>query len=208
MPKNVLQEKIIRYLVIFGITGLAIYTAAWLVLGSLDPTHTPTQDAVSNLSAIGAPYAPFMTFIIIVLALSLVAFAIGLHRGLPSGVSAGPTALVVAAIGYVGIAFTPLDSANLEDPGTLHLVWASVTFFGLMLAPILTLPKLRRDSVWRSFRGASIVATVLAFVISLLVMQPALVAYQGLFQRIALTVPFIWMWGASIRLLKTKQLRQ
>jgi len=204
MSEIVSQEKITRYLVIFGIAGLVFYTATWLVLGFLDPAHSPTQDAVSNLSAVGAPYAAFMTFAIIVLALSLVAFAIGLHRGLPSGISTGPAALIVAAIGYVGIAFTPLDLANLEDPGTLHLVWASVTIFGLMLAPVLTLPKLRRDSEWRKFRGASIVTTVLAFAFSMLVPQPALAAYQGLFQRIVLIVPFIWMGAVSIRLLRSR----
>lgn len=204
MSKIVLQEKITRYLVILGIAGLVLYTATWLVLGFLDPVHTPTQDAVSNLSATGAPYAPFMTFVIIVLAFSLVALAIGLHRGLPSGISTGSAALVIAAIGYVGITFAPLDVASLEDPGTLHLVWASVTIFGLMLAPVLTLPKLRRDSEWRNFRRFSIGTTVLAFVFSILVPQPALVAYQGLLQRLVLVVPFIWMWVVSICLLKGK----
>ncbi|UCC52836.1 MAG: DUF998 domain-containing protein, partial [Anaerolineaceae bacterium] len=130
-------NRMVRYLAAAGIVGPLLYTGTWLVLGFLDPAYSHVRDPISDLSAIGAPYAPVMTFIIIVFAILTVAFAFGLHLGLPRGFWAGPAALVIAAIGYVGIALAPLDLADPGDDNVPHTIAASVTVFALMLAPVL-----------------------------------------------------------------------
>ncbi|UCC54212.1 MAG: DUF998 domain-containing protein, partial [Anaerolineaceae bacterium] len=120
-------NRMVRYLAAAGIIGPLLYTGTWLVLGFLDPAYSHVRDPISNLSAIGAPYAPIMTLAIIVFAILTVAFAIGLQLGLPPGFWAGPAALVIAAIGYVGIALAPLDLADLGDDNVPHTIAATVT---------------------------------------------------------------------------------
>jgi hypothetical membrane protein len=68
----------VRHLSAAGIVGPLLYTGTWLVLRFLEPDYSHVRDPISVLSAIGAPYAPLTTFIIIVFAILTVAFAIGL----------------------------------------------------------------------------------------------------------------------------------
>ena len=156
-------NRMVRYLSAAGIVGPLLYTGAWLVLGFLDPAYSHVRDPISDLSAIGAPYAPIMTFIIFVFAILTVAFAFGLHLGLPRGFWVGPAALVIAGIGYVGIALAPLDLADPGDDSVPHTIAASITVFALMLAPVLHYPRLRRDTEWRNLGRYSIATTAAAF---------------------------------------------
>lgn len=192
-----------RYLAASGIVGPVLYTVTWFVLGFLEPAFSHTRDPISNLSAIGAPYAPLMTSIIILFALLIVAFAFGLHRGLPPGFWAGPAALVISGIGYAGIAIFPLDLADPEGTNVPHTISAAITVFALMFAPVLLLPRLRRDTSWRNLRGYSIATTVLAFLFAILASLPTFVSLQGLMQRLVLAVVLVWMFVIAIRLYKS-----
>jgi len=190
----------VRYLAGAGIVGPVLYTVTWLVLGFLEPTYSHTRDPISNLSAIGAPFALVMTSIIVVFALLIVAFAYGLHRGLPPGFWAGPAVLAIAGVGYAGIALAPLNLADPGDPNVPHTISASVTVFALMLAPILLFPRLRRDPEWRNLGVYSIVTTVVALAFAVLASLPAFAGWEGLMQRLVLEVVLVWMIVIAIRL--------
>jgi hypothetical membrane protein len=190
----------VRYLAAAGIVGPVLYTVTWLVLGFLEPTYSHTRDPISNLSAIGAPFALVMTSIIVVFALLIVVFAYGLHRGLPPGFWAGPAVLAIAGVGYVGIALAPLNLADPGDPNVPHTISASVTVFALMLAPILLFPRLRRGPEWRTLGVYSIVTTVAALAFAVLASLPAFAGWAGLMQRLVLEVVLVWMIVIAIRL--------
>jgi hypothetical membrane protein len=193
-------HRIVRYLAVAGIIGPLLYTGTWLVLGFLDPAYSHARDPSSDLSAIGAPYAAVMTFVIVMFAILTVGFAVGLHLGLPPGFWAGPAALVIAAIGYVGIALAPLDLANYGDDNVPHTIAASVTVFALMLAPVLHYPRLGRDTSWRNLGRYSIVTTVAAFAFAFLASLPAFAGREGLMQRLVLLVVLVWMVVIATRL--------
>jgi hypothetical membrane protein len=190
----------VRYLAAAGIVGPVLYTVTWLVLGFLDPAYSHTRDPISNLSAIGAPYALVMTSIIFVFALLIVVFAYGLHRGLPSGFWAGPAALAFAGVGYAGIALAPLNLADPGAPNVPHTISASVTVFAMMLAPILLFPRLRRAPGWRNLSGYSIATTLAALAFAVLASLPAFAGREGLMQRLVLGVVLVWMIVIAIRL--------
>jgi hypothetical membrane protein len=190
----------VRYLAAAGIVGPVLYTVTWLVLGFLEPTYSHTRDPISNLSAIGAPFALVMTSIIVVFALLIVVFAYGLHRGLPPGFWAGPAVLAIAGVGYAGIALAPLNLADPGDPNVPHTISASVTVFALMLAPILLFPRLRRGPEWRNLGVYSIVTTVVALAFAVLASLPAFAGWEGLMQRLVLEVVLVWMIVIAIRL--------
>ncbi|HSG18155.1 MAG TPA: DUF998 domain-containing protein [Anaerolineae bacterium] len=193
-------NRMVRYLSAAGIVGPLLYTGAWLVLGFLDPAYSHVRDPISDLSAIGAPYAPIMTFIIFVFAILTVAFAFGLHLGLPRGFWVGPAALVIAGIGYVGIALAPLDLADPGDDSVPHTIAASITVFALMLAPVLHFPRLRRDTSWRNLGRYSVATTVAAFAFAFLASLPAFEGWEGLMQRLVLLVVLVWMIVIATRL--------
>ncbi len=201
MSEVVSQPKgIVMYSAVAGIVGPVLYTITWLVLGFLDPTYSHTRDPISNLSAIGASFALVMTIVIFVFAILIVVFAFGLQRGLPPGFWAGPAALVIAGVGYVGIALAPLNLADSGDPNVPHTISASVTVFALMLAPVLTFPKLRREPGWRNLSGYSIATTVVAFAFAVMASLPAFAGWEGLMQRLVLTVVLVWIVVIAIRL--------
>ncbi len=193
-------NRTVRYLAAGGIAGPVLYTATWLVLGFLDPTYSHLRDPISNLSAIGAPYALVMTFIILVFALLIIVFAYGLHRGLPPGFWAGPAALAIAGVGYVGIALAPLNLASPGEPSVPHTISASVTVFALMLAPVLQFRRLRRDPRWRNLGGYSVATTVLALAFAVMASLPAFAGLEGLMQRLVTVVLIAWMFIIAIRL--------
>lgn len=193
-------SRFVRWLAAAGFVGPVLYTATWLVLGFLDSDYRHIRDPISNLSATGAANAPLMTSIVFLFAFLIGVFGYALHRGLPVGSWAGPAALVIAGLGYVGIALAPLELAGLEDPNIPHTISASVTVFALMFAPLLTFPRLRRDSDWRSLSGYSIATTAAALAFALLASLPALADYEGLMQRLVLGVVLIWMIVCAFRL--------
>ncbi len=201
-----MANRTLKYLAAAGIGGTVLYTVTWLVLGFLDPTYSHIRDPISNLSAIGAPHALVMTSIIFVFALLIIVFAFGLHRGLPPGSWAGPGALVIAGVGYLGIGLAPLNLAEPGDPNLPHEISAAVIVFGLMLAPLLLSPRLKRDPLWQNLRGYSIATTVvsLALVVALALTAslPAFLDLAGLQQRLVLAVVSVWIIVMAIRLFR------
>jgi len=195
----------IRYLAAAGIVGPVLYTVTWLVLGFLDPMYRHTRDPISNLSATGAPYAQVMTSIILVFALLIVVFAYGLQRGLPSGFWAGPVTLAIAGLGYVGIAFAPLNLVGLGHPNVPHTISASVTVFAMMLAPLFLYPRLRRNPGWKIMGGYSIATTLLAFAVAILASLPTFANWEGLMQRLVLSVLLVWMIAIAISIAGRKR---
>jgi hypothetical membrane protein len=195
-----LPNRMVRNMAAAGIAGLVLYTVTWLVLGFLDPAYSHTRDPISNLSAIGAPYALFMTSVIFVFALLIILLAYGFHRGLPPGFWAGPAVLAIAGIGYAGIALAPLNLANPGDSNVPHTISASVTVFALMLAPVLLFRRLRRDPAWRNLGGYSIATTVVAIAFAVMASLPAFAGLEGLMQRLVTAVVLAWMFVIAIRL--------
>ena len=193
-------NRIVRYSAIAGIVGPVLYTITWLVLGFLEPSYSHTGDPISNLSAVGASFALVMTIIILVFAILIIVFAFGLQQGLPPGFWGGPAALVIIGVGYVGIALAPLNLADLGDPNIPHTISATVTVFVMVLAPVLTFPRLRRDPGWRNLSGYSIATSVVAIVFMIMASLPAFTDWEGLMQRLVLAVFLVWMIVIASRL--------
>lgn len=191
-----------KFLAAAGIAGPVLYVVAWLVLGALDPDYSQTRDPISNLSAVGAPHALVMTVVIFVFAVLIILFAYGLRRGLPPGLWMGPAALVIAGVGYIGIGVAPLDLANLEEANLLHTLSATITVFGLILAPLLCFPSLRRHPEWRNVLVYSIATTAVGLALVVLASSSVFAGWDGLMQRLVLAVALIWMIVIAIRLLR------
>lgn len=129
-----------RMLLASGAAAAAVYIGLDLIAASLYPRYSLRDQAISELSATGAPTAELWSWVTPVFGIFLVAFAIGLWRTC-SGRAMRVTAaliLVLAALGPLWALFpmhqrgTPV---NTQDVGHLVLAGASVVLItGFMIS--------------------------------------------------------------------------
>jgi hypothetical protein len=96
-------------------------------------------------------------------------------------------------LGTIGIAATPLDSANGGPP---HVVAAGLTYASLAALPLLAAPTFRSDGR-RALAGLSVAAGV-ASGACLAASASGRSARSGLLQRIGLTVGHAWIMGSAL----------
>ncbi len=174
-----------------GIAGPVMFVAAWAVLGHQQRGYSPVDDPISRLAATDSPDRWTMTAAFVAFGAGVSLYAPDLRETLSR-----PPALALAgvAVGTLGIALTPLESAA---GGVPHATAAGVSYVSLAAAPILAGRALaarghRRAATASLVAGVTTGAALLASVLS--------PAATGLFQRIGLTTGDAWIvaaaWGA------------
>jgi len=203
-----------------GIAGPVLFVATFLVQDGVRPSFDPLSQVVSELTAGPAGWVQQVNFV--VLGLSTIAFAIGLHRGIaPSrlGVS-GPAILAVNGVAAVlaGAAF-PLRAdamGNVYDPGG-HQVVGTAFFATAAIACLCLAPRLARDPRWNGMAPLALttgVVGVACFVLmgTLVIPDAApLQSWAGLAQRaivILVLFPLRIVLGARLLALATSPARQ
>jgi hypothetical protein len=113
----------------------AVFSLAWLGLGSLTDGYSQVRDTISELAALGAPTSGAMTTALALLGAGQLAGAVlAWRRPRAAGVAAS---LVLAGIGTLGVGALPLPGA--VGPSWLtsaHAVTATAAFGGLHLAAL------------------------------------------------------------------------
>lgn len=96
--------------------------------------------------------------------LTLIVFALGLHRGVASGSWIGPALLVVAGIALVLAGFKT-DPYLSEGPQTWHGLIHGLAFILLLVSMLLSLFfwwwRLRRDPLWRGYDLYTLITAIL-----------------------------------------------
>jgi hypothetical membrane protein len=153
------------------------------------PAYSPISQDISALTAGGAGWAQRLN--LIVFGLLVIAFAVGLHRGI-AGQRAG--VLGPALLGVNGLQLIIAGAFPTAQGGN-----GSVLFIGLGIAPIVLASRLRHDPRWRSLAGyvlGSGVALVVSVVLLETLARPAaapLHAWEGSAQRLV-----VLMWLACL----------
>lgn len=192
-----------------GSIGVLVYIAGWALAGAVFPGYDPARDAISETFAISAPTRWWMSVVLVVTGLGLVAFGWAIERGLPGRGLAGPLAAVVAGVGTIGAAAAPCSAGcpgfGTTSTDTWHVIWAGTGYVALLLAPILTaarvrhhLPRFARWSV--AIGGLGMVAFVVRNVVDV---EP----YGGLLQRGFNTLGDAWYLLAAVVILRRARLR-
>jgi hypothetical membrane protein len=150
-----------------GIIGPVVFTAGFLAQEAFRRgEYDPLAEQVSALETGGNGWIQQINFV--VFGLLTIAFAVGLHRGLPvtpAGI-AGPALLLVSGIGLLLAAGFPLseDAAGVILRPVGHIVGGSTFFLGSALGLIIVSRRLARDPRWRSIAGYTLVAGIVALV--------------------------------------------
>jgi hypothetical protein len=180
----------------FGLVAVTFYVLGWLVAGRVRDGYDPTQQAISELFELGAPW-PSRGLLVAGLALSGIAFLLlapVLHRCLPGEGRLGPMLVAVSGVGTLGVIAAPCSpgcpGAATTPFDLWHTIAAGVGYGALVLAPLAFAWRLRSEertlAVWSVVIGGVAGALFLAYLGGLLDSAP------GLAQRVFNTLADAW----------------
>jgi hypothetical membrane protein len=194
--------------------GPIAFTIAWLLGGLVQDEYRVRQEDVSALAALDAQHAWIVITGFVLLGVGTVALAAGLASTLryPSAVI-GSVLLMIAGIGLAaaGLARNDCSSelpacAARVDTGEVswhHQVHDNVSliiFLALIAAPLVFARAFGRDHRWRPLRTYSIVTGLLGFALLVLYVIASAGTWNGLVQRIFVSVLFLWIAVLGFRL--------
>jgi hypothetical protein len=160
------------------VAGPVAFVSAWAGLGATAEGYDPTRQAISRLAELGAGTRPAMTAALVALGTGMVLYGLALRprRWWPVPVANGLATFAVAALPLGGT----VDTA--------HGVAAAVGY--VTLAAIPAARGTRLPVLVGLACGACLVASVL-------------VARDGLFQRLGLTIGHLWVVATAVGLLRS-----
>jgi len=186
--------SIFQILAICGMLSPIIYTAMWIICGSLDSDYNHIRDDISSLFAVGAPNKRLAQSFVITESVLLFVFFIGLHEGINDGGGSivGPIVLLISSILGIMIAlFFPLDQGGefTTYKGKMHI--ALVVIMGLLAIAGMVLLWIRLQSVpkWSGFAIFSLVSAIVSLIGVIISGIFAAGKYRGIIERIMVT-PF------------------
>lgn len=196
-----------RALVWCGAVAGPVFTAGFLLAGSLRPGYDPMRHPISSLALTGAGWSQTANFLLT--GLLLLAFAVGVRRILSGLGGAGikPWAVGACGAGLVGAGLFPTDPVSGYPPGTpdelhytgtgiAHDVFSMLFFLGIPVACAAFGRWFARGHRW----GAAVYSllTAAVFVAAFLIagagfgQTEGLVEVAGLYQRVSVATGLAW----------------
>jgi hypothetical membrane protein len=184
-----INEPARRLAALGGVVGPAAFVTIWGVASITAPRYSASDDAISELAAIGAHTRFLMTAGFICLALGAIPYATALRSvlGGRAWITAAGTGVAISLVAAI-----PLGLSTATDH--FHGIIAIVGYTALGVTPLLAIgPLLVRGS--RRLACFGIVTTAVSA--SALALSDT-TSLTGLFQRIGLTAGQIWIVGSAL----------
>ena len=183
---------IFQILAICGMISPIVYTAMWILCGSLQSDYSHIRDDISSLFAGGAPNKRLAQSFVITNSVLLFVFFIGLHYGINDGGGSivGPILLLISSIlGILVALFFPLDAGGelITLRGKMHV--ALVVAMGILaIAGMVALWfRLQLVAVWSAFAIYSVISAILSLILIIISGIFATSNYRGLLERIGVS---------------------
>ena len=203
-----------RKLVVAGIIAPFLYLSQVIILGLLEPGFNQRTMMMSILGGVRGWRGAAFNLGLIMIALLLVLFGIGMHLAFNRGRSSrvGLILLIVACIGLVGSSYFHCDVACLnilDEPdfrGQMHMMFAFIAGLSLAFSPLAFYLSMKEEPQWKVYRRWTLIAVILSNIpgitmwISLFTVR--LPEWEGLIQRLGLFFPLIWVEVTAIKLLR------
>ena len=202
-----------------AMAGPIAFTIAWLVGGLVQDEYSLRQEDISALAAMDAQHAWIMITGFVLLGLGTVALAAGLAstlRYLPAAI--GSVLLMIAGIGLTaaGLARNDcsselpacaarVDAGEVSWHDQVHDNVSLILFLALIAAPLVFARAFGRDDRWRPLRTYSIVTGLLGFALLVLYVIGSAGTWNGLVQRIFISVLLVWIALVGFRLSRLEQ---
>lgn len=192
-------------LALCGMAGPIAYVVVVAVLGCLEPGYSHVRQSMSELGAVCAPYAVVMnTAGLPLLGALLMAFALGLSRGVVHSNSLKVGVVLVALSGFslIMTAVFPCDPGcvDVSVTGRTHSVVATIAAFALLLGNLFLAPALWRDDRWRGYARYTFASAMVALAVSALYGLSLIDGWDGALQRTSMGVSLVWVEVMAVRL--------
>lgn len=197
-------DRTLSVLAFCGIIGPIFYTIVLITLGLLRPGYSHVTQSMSELGEVGGPNAIIMNTIgFPLLGFLLIAFAIGLHRGINKGEGSllGPSLIVLSGGGLIGSGIFRCDPGCIDVTlvSKMHSIMATIAAFAMIFAALAISYKVKNDQLWQDFQLYSLLTWIVTAIIAsaYMVFEP----WAGVFQRLSMGVSLLWIEIMAIRLL-------
>ena len=204
-----------RALASCGIAAPLLIAVVVLVLAELTPNYSHVANTLSELGAVGAPYAAYFNTSFVVAGVLITAFAVGLHRGIEAGRGsrAGPGLIAVFGLfATAGAGLTPLDPEPMALINFVHLALVMAGFLGLAAGMSLLSVRMATDPDWQRYARITLLGSVGLLVLFLgwflalfLVPLEAGEAPNGALQRPFVVWALLWIELTAIKLFRLSQ---
>ncbi|MBY9018120.1 MAG: DUF998 domain-containing protein [Candidatus Lokiarchaeota archaeon] len=184
--------NIFQILAICGMLSPVVYTAMWIICGSLQSDYSHIRDDISSLFAVGAPNRRLsQSFIIVNSVLSFV-FFIGLHEGINDGGGSivGPILFLISSILGILIAlFFPLDVRGeiKTYKGKMHIILVVVMGLLTIAGMVALWIRLQFVAIWSDFAIFSLISAIISLIGVIISGIFAAGKYRGIIERIMVT---------------------
>ena len=198
-----------RVLLACGLLSSVLYVAMNVAVPMQWPDYDWTSQAVSELSAIGAPTRALWVPLGMAYALLVIAFGLGVSSSGARSESLRRAGVVLTVYGVIGLAWPPmhLRGAGTSLTDTLHIVFSMVT----VLLMLLAMSAAARGLGW-AFRVYSIVSLliIVSFGIATALDAPNVPAnlptpWMGVWERISIGAFMLWVAALAVRLLRNDE---
>ena len=190
--------KLTRLAAVGGVAGPVLFTAAWMVGSLRQAGHSAAEVQLSGLAAEDARDPQIMMAGFVALGAGTMVFGAGLCR-VTAPRSAGPWLVLVAGAASIAAGLFRRDHMLLDGPGfageswhnQVHDVVSGVAYGAMLAAPLVLARRWRGDPDWAVLsRPVGVLAVVSAAALALFASQIA-APYNGMVQRVAVTLPLI-----------------
>jgi hypothetical membrane protein len=194
-----MNERARRVAALGGVIGPAAFIAAWIVASIIAPHYSTSDDAISELAAVGTDTRVLMTGGFLAVALGAIPYAIALRSALGGRAW---MAAVGTALAMVLLTVFPLGRSAATDH--FHGIAALIGYIALAVTPLLAIPPL----LVRAKRRIAALGVLTAALLTAAVLLSDTTPFTGLFQRIGLTTGQAWIAGSALAMaLRSPQTR-
>ena len=181
--------SIFQILAICGMISPIVYTAMWILCGSLQSDYSHIRDDISSLFAVGAPNKRLSQSLMITESVLLFVFLIGLHEGINDGGGSivGPILLLISSILGILVAlfFPPHAGGELTTlRGKMHLVFVVAMGIFTIAGMVALWFRLQLVAVWSAFASFSLISAIVSLILVIISGIFAKSNYMGLIERI------------------------
>jgi Protein of unknown function (DUF998) len=200
-----------RRLILAGSAGPVIFLVLSTVAGMLAPGYDFLTRTVSE-AAIG-PFGWIQTLNFFLLGVSIVAFALGLTRGMRHGSRLATLLLILAGVGTFANGIYPSDlvGGQQTEAGQIHNLLAVGVFVSMVVSYVFTARAMRREPgsggyvVYTALTAPAVLGMIVLFIGFASDIGDPLHFMSGVIQRSMIVVAFGWITLTGRRLLRQEQ---
>lgn len=197
-----------------GIAGPAAFTVAWAASSLRQEGYSIAQEHISGLAAPDARDPHMMTGGFLLLGACTTVFARALEDALGGRGSAGPAPWLVrvAGVGALAAGVLRRDRMLLRPPDEVvhpqswrndgHDVASAVVYTAVVAAPLALARRFRHDPQWWFLSAPALATSGIAGLLLVVYASGVIEPWNGVVQRVAVTIPSAAMAGLAVRLLR------